>query len=340
MNEREKARVLHEQAVEAVAMNKKSEKSLVVIFYELDTFGGYRFYGAKSLYDYAMKIHKLSEPTALNIINVARKSKQVPELRHAVVEGKLSVATARKIVPVITKDNKDHWIELAMTETKVVLERAVATEKPNLAVRETAKYVSGDRLAVTSIMKVVDHEKLKRVMDIESQRTRKNVGQGEAIVAGLDAYLEIFCPIKKAERSKIRAQKKESAVNAPAPVPGQVINQRASIRTHLRQNSSLRSTLPAVLKHALDMRDCRQCTQLDENDVRCEERRWLDYHHIIERSKGGQDTFENLTTVCSAHHRMIHDKMIALKTKPASATQDFFAGREKVSPHMDGQLTH
>jgi len=326
MTDRERAAKLHERATASVSAIKTGENNLVEIFHEMDLFKGYRFYGAKNLYEYAMKVHKLTESTALNIINVARKSKEVPELRHAVMSGELSISKARKIVPVITPSNKDAWLELAKTSTKQVIEKAVATERPDLAVVESAKYTAGNRVTVTLNLTEEAFENLKRVMDLEAQRTRGGVGKGEAAAAAFDAYLDENDPIREAARAKARNEKKlekvraekkiaevcksanvlESTIaivsiqsmtegrDAAAPVPGQM-------------KTRYRKALPSVLRHAIDMRDCRQCTFVDGEGVRCEERRWLDYHHVIRVEDGGLDTLENLVTLCSGHHRMEHD---------------------------------
>ncbi|MBI2605974.1 MAG: HNH endonuclease [Deltaproteobacteria bacterium] len=40
--------------------------------------------------------------------------------------------------------------------------------------------------------------------------------------------------------------------------------------------------------------------------MRCEQKRWLQVHHIKPVSLGGGNTLENLTTLCSGHHRMRH----------------------------------
>ena len=50
---------------------------------------------------------KLSESTALNFINVARKAVQVPALQAEIRAGHVSVSKARKIVPVLTPQNQD-----------------------------------------------------------------------------------------------------------------------------------------------------------------------------------------------------------------------------------------
>ncbi|MEK7357429.1 MAG: hypothetical protein AAB250_13335 [Bdellovibrionota bacterium] len=241
MTPRERAKILHERATKAVKLNVWSEKELVVVFYELDQFGGYRFYGAKNLYQYAMKVHKLTESTALNIINVARKSKHVPAIREAVVDGRLSVSTARKIVPVITKENADAWIELAQTEIVRDVERAVAEAKPELAVRESAKFVAKDRLAVTSSFDEEAYDKMRRVMDLESQRTRKASTQGEALVAALDAYLEKHDPLLKAERARDRELKKVACQTSASGNPAEFnVDSNA-----LRFENSVPSNAPA-----------------------------------------------------------------------------------------------
>ena len=53
------------------------------------------------------------------------------------------------------------------------------------------------------------------------------------------------------------------------------------------------------------LRDQGQCTY-ETQSKRCPARRWLDVHHITPLSEGGRNEFDNLTTLCSAHHRMSH----------------------------------
>ena len=38
----------------------------------------------------------------------------------------------------------------------------------------------------------------------------------------------------------------------------------------------------------------------------CGETRWVHLHHIIHKEHGGKDVADNLTTLCSAHHRLWH----------------------------------
>ncbi len=53
-------------------------------------------------------------------------------------------------------------------------------------------------------------------------------------------------------------------------------------------------------------RDVAQCTFITPTGKRCSSKRWLHVHHKTPRALGGADTLENLTTLCSTHHRHLH----------------------------------
>ena len=85
--------------------------------------------------------------------------------------------------------------------------------------------------------------------------------------------------------------------NADAPVTGQV---------NRLGTSENQEPIPALTRHQVQLRDGGRCTQLDARGNRCENRRWIDIHHIRARRLAGANTLENLVTLCSAHHRMEH----------------------------------
>jgi len=60
-------------------------------------------------------------------------------------------------------------------------------------------------------------------------------------------------------------------------------------------------TVPTALKRALEARD-RGCTFPG-----CHRQRYLDAHHLHHWSKGGETSLENLTLLCTYHHRLLHE---------------------------------
>ena len=68
-----------------------------------------------------------------------------------------------------------------------------------------------------------------------------------------------------------------------------------------------RSTIPPRIRRAVLHRDGRRCVV--EN---CANRLWIDLHHVIPQAQGGGHTEDNLVTLCSQHHHLVHDGRMAL----------------------------
>jgi 5-methylcytosine-specific restriction endonuclease McrA len=309
----EKINALTIEAKQIVARIQVDEVRLVEILQELDRDRGYFYLGVPSVFEYCVSILKLSPAKTQNYLSVSRKAVEVPELKMAIASGDISICKARKIAPVINKANKTEWLTFAKESSTREIEKAVAKAQPQLAVKESVKYVADDRLSLTVGLSEETIEKLKRVMDLESQRTKKSASREAAITAALDSYLEKHDPLKKAERAETRAKKIE-LINSdarPTQSPISKIPNESSTRhvaKRVARHIGRRQALPSALVHAIHMRDQRQCTIKDKSGKRCGATRWLDTHHVIPRSLGGGDTLENLTTVCSAHHQMIHQR--------------------------------
>ena len=70
----------------------------------------------------------------------------------------------------------------------------------------------------------------------------------------------------------------------------------------LTATSSPEDPIPARVRRAVWARDRGTC-----RFPGCQTRRWLHCHHIIHREDGGPSTRSNLVTLCSRHHRFVHD---------------------------------
>ncbi len=83
---------------------------------------------------------------------------------------------------------------------------------------------------------------------------------------------------------------------------------QTQIQTQIQtQVQTQRKPLPASLKHRVYLRDQGECTARDESGQKCRSQRFLEIHHILELSQGGKDELENLTLLCSGHHKALHD---------------------------------
>jgi hypothetical protein len=278
---------IHQKAVEAAQRFKKAEADLISILQEVESSKTFFKLGYTSLFQYVVQSLQLSESVASNFITVSRKAKEFPALQAAIDEGKITVSKARKVTAVLTPENQKEWVDKAIELSQKKLEEQVAVVAPETKIQNGVKPVAENLSQLKVGISKELEEKLKRVQDLESQRTRRAVKLSETLEALVDLYLEKKDPVKKAERVLKR-------------------DADACVARHVdRVDQSDNGPIPAKTKHQVTFRDGCQCTHT-ENGKRCENRRWLDVHHIILRSQGGTNALENLRTLCSAHHRMEH----------------------------------
>ncbi len=143
-------------------------------------------------------------------------------------------------------------------------------------------------------------EQFRRVQDLLSQKMGKHASLENALETMIQEFLERNDPIKKAER----VTQKMNTLS----VPGRMNTlEQSGIRNEVPTTSN-RIPIPASLKHQIVLRDRGQCSHHNPlNQQRCSQRRWLDIHHIMPVSQGGENTLSNLITLCKEHHLRIHD---------------------------------
>jgi hypothetical protein len=250
--------------------------------------------GYPSLFVYAVSALKLSESLAYQFIGVARKSKEVPQLKAAVENGEITVSTARRVVSVINKTNQEDWLGKAKSLTQKTLEMEVAKENPKESIKERIRPVALERLEMRLGISQNLDRKLSRIKDLLSQKSQKSVSLEESIDAMADAFLEKHDPIQKAERLLARKVGLEKA----EPIDGSV---------HRRK-------LPAKSIHVVNLRDQGRCVYVDSQGVRCGQSRWTQKHHVKLFSRGGNHDPENIRTLCFHHHRKTHEDLLRANT--------------------------
>jgi HNH endonuclease len=267
---------IHERALSLAQTFLGVEAELLKAINEVDLQRVYESFHLTSTFAYCLKILGLSEGATSYFITVARKMRDVPELGLAIEQGELSVSKAARVVSVLTTENQEELLGKASKMTKNEIEKEVARLAPGKRKRATMRSVGEDRQRVTAELSSSYAGKLKRVQDLESQRKSKVVAIETAIESALDAYLEKYDPLKKAERSRMKPSKAKPS-----------------------------RKLDATTQHAVMKRDHAECQEIVDGE-KCCQKRWIDVHHIIEVQNGGTNELSNLITLCRGHHRLRH----------------------------------
>lgn len=282
---------LHEKALYIAGEYLRLEAELIGVLQELDKAKTHLYYQMPSLFAYATKVLKLSEPVSLTLIGIARKSAQIPELKIAIEENKITITNARRITPILNTANKNEWLEKAATLTQVKLEQELAKSFPQQAAPTRVRYKNESlgRLEIDLSLRTL--EKIKRVQEILSQKKRSHIDAATAFDVALDEFITKHDPLEKAKRAVERkvTQKTDEPVARPVTI-------------------TKRIPIDAATKHQLTTRDSAQCAHINLDATRCTARRWLHVHHVKEVAQGGTNNLANLTTLCFAHHKIVHQK--------------------------------
>lgn len=287
---------LHLKAISYAKNFLAAERQLLDVLMEMRQKSLFVELGYTGIYSYCLKALGLSESQACYFSQVARKSKEVPELKKAIDAGKLSVSKARRIVPVVNPENCSLWIEKAATLPQRELEREVAQQNPR-SVQERVRAVSFDRhelkVGISRHLKI----KLDRVLSLVSKQKRKATSYEEALEEMVDLYLKRQDPVEKAKMAAPSSRKE----------PGSASNQaNPDVKPSMTVNPRNQGAIPVAIKHQVNLRDQGRCNYQDRKGHRCNQYWFTELHHKIPVSKGGEHSVQNLTTLCSGHHKMVH----------------------------------
>jgi 5-methylcytosine-specific restriction endonuclease McrA len=263
----------------------RDEAEILLVLIELRSRNGFEELECSGVFDYCVKRLNLSREQSYYFKSVAEKD-AVPEIQNAVVQGDLSLSQARRIVTVLTPENKEEWIGKAKVLSQDQLEREVSAVNPRARPKERIKPVAKDLAELKGVCLTPEAEENVRVLlELLSQRKQKAATLSEVIDWATKVCRDKFDPERKAKRSL----KRKSVSGKPEGKLG-------------------RHPILDSVKHQVVSKKGFQCWHVGTDGHRCEEKRWIDFHHIIEVWLGGLNTVDNLELLCDRHHRVKHRK--------------------------------
>ncbi len=276
--------LIHEKAVRAAKACAKSDQDLLEVLELADAERIYRHFNLTSTYQYCTEVLKLSEGQAYMFIRVARKASEIPELKEAIEQGKLSVSKAKKIASVVTTANQSEWIGKAQSLPTRELELEVVKADPKELVPDRVRPIAEKLYGLHCTVDGETESLLKKAQDILSGKSKSSAAVGDVLKVALLEFVQRNGRLERSERN--------APQSAPDPQPA------------LRYGKRL--PVAAAIAHSVRVRDEGRCTFVHPVSGRCKQTRWTQQHHIREVWDGGKHSVSNLTTLCSEHHRQVH----------------------------------
>lgn len=290
---------IHEACLQLCEGYIKREAPIVVQLQMVGETKLFKELDKKSVFKYAVDICGLTEASAYSFIAVGKSAKRHPCLQDAIVSRSLTVSKANRIVSILSEDNAEELAQYAINHSTREIEREVRRRSPKALVRSKIKPLTEDSDLLQASIPRKTTEDINRAQTLLAQKTSMHQGISETISLVFSDYVERHDPVRKAERARARQSKEISARPESVKPTVSVVHKRIPPT--------------AEQKHLVDLRDQRKCTHIGRDGQRCGDDRWIHYHHIISVANGGSNEPENLTTLCSFHHDLVHQLSLAIE---------------------------
>jgi hypothetical protein len=313
---------------------------LLVMIREFDERAGWLQWGLDNCAEWLAWRCDLSMTTAREKVRVAHALKQLPSVSKAFSSGELSYAKVRAMTRVASRDNESDLLAFALRHTAVTVaercrelrcgrESSVAMAERAWANRSLRirRDVERSVITITAELPLDTGELLEKALDKarddESLQVRDlvdtswSVRQADAFVNVLNAYLsgENGSIAGSNDNYLVTIHVDESALaggDGRAALPIEAVKRRccdgkAVVVTETADGEPLgigrkSRIIPKAIERAVRARDHNCCSFPG-----CNNRRFLECHHVEHWANGGETTVDNLLLLCTKHHTLVHE---------------------------------
>jgi len=284
----------------------------------------YRDLGFSTMRTYAMEALGFSPTRAGDFIRLARKLETLPVVKEQVASGELGYTKAREISSVADPTNELEWVKVAKEQSRRELEATVRQAK-KLASQQRKENPDQGELMPRPASAVPPAVVPVRV---GFELTPAQYARYEAMVAKighrgskadllLDMVEALLVANENAPRGafadphyQIHIHECPTCAKATVQTPkGEMELSHTEIEA-AREDAQIhkpgernKATIPPRIRREVLARDRHRCRRKG-----CNHTRFLEIHHIISREAGGANDPENLVTLCTACHKLLHEK--------------------------------
>jgi hypothetical protein len=313
------SRLSHAELTSAILRLARCEReataALIVHLAEFDARRLYEPAGYPSLFKYCMAVLHLSEDAVYNRIEVARAVRRHPVLAEMLASGALSPTTARLVADHLTIDNQEQLLAGASFKSKQAVEELLAHVFPQPDVAARVRKIAGPPVppqndmasllapvaaAPTSstyqtasaaprpVVRPLAPERYE-IRFTASREMREELREAQELLAHAIPSGDIAAIFGRALTLLVTDLKRRKCAATPQPrrSPGQLDTSR---------------NVPAEVRRAVWSRDQGRCGFVASHGNRCDERRFLEFHHVVPHGAGGPATVENIAMRCRTHN--------------------------------------
>lgn len=334
-----RATELHERICASVRRHNAAMHAVAVDLAELAEQDLYAELGYGTIFEYGRSAHAMSGRKVRDLLNIGRSLSDLPVLGAAFASGELPWTKCRTMLPVLTPDNEEAWVERARSCPVRDLEAHVACSGPGEPPPDPNEVKHPARTRLVFEMHSVEAQVVRdAIAFLRARTTNADATDGEMLAQIAQRALQAADDAPAGERYKVvlevcpecttssgqRAHVEDSLV-AEALCDCEVVELDGP------QRGRASRTIPPRVRRAVTLAYKGACAVPG-----CCNRLWIDLHHECAWSRGGPNTEQNLVPLCSLHHRMCHDGRLTIERVGGFLFFRFGYGRDLIRriPHV------
>ena len=290
--------------------------------------------GFSSLFAYCLQVLRLSESATCKRIDVARAARRYPGILDRLVDGSLSVTTARLIGSHLTRENHEELMAAAAGLGMRAVEELLARRfpRPDVAplIRKLPARPSPAAIAVTppedalpgigrGVPGLEPAQERPALPEAEIPLARPSSPPARPLATPLSAdRYQIRFTASAATWKKLRVAQDLLRHAVPSGDPAEIVDRAltaliaelarkkcAAVKAPQRRRgtpSAASRHIPSKVRRVVWVRDRGHCAFVARSGRRCQERAFLEFHHVKPYAAGGEATVANVQLRCRAHN--------------------------------------
>jgi 5-methylcytosine-specific restriction endonuclease McrA len=323
--------------LELARLAGREREATAAFIAHLGEFAARRLYegaGYPSMFAYCRAVLWLSEDAAYNRIKAAQAARDHPEIVEMLAEGSLSLTTVRLLAPHLTSENHETVLAAArglgkegVAELVVRLSpqpdvaasvRKLPARASHAAIAASAGVASAVAGGATSSPPPIPPAIIQAGIGPTIPSFTSSASPKPAVVRPLapERY-EIRFTADGETRRLLREAQDLLAHALPSGDLASVFHRAlALLVTDLKRRKFAATSKPrtgrgpkvdsrtpaASVRREVSARDTGRCGFVSPDGHRCEETRFLEFHHVVPYARGGRATVENIQLRCRAHN--------------------------------------
>jgi len=351
---------LHRSAVAHAVKEREALADLLADLAEIDVRKFYLAMAYPSLFAYCVAELRLSEDAAFKRIKAARAARRFPLVFEAVADGRLNLSGVVLLAPLLTEDTAPGLLAAAENRTRLEIEKLLAEHSPRpdvlawiAPIPEPVGSLSTNLLAPMPADSSAQSSS-EGAMPLYTPVTLQAPGPVDSNIRSIvkpsaPHRYEVHFSMSDSAHDKLRYLQDLLGFDTPAGDLGQLFEdaldarireverQKFAATDHPRRSrgSSNPRNIPSDVKRAVWKRDRAQCTFVSDDGRRCQERKGLQFDHVLEVARGGEASASDIRLRCRAHNQFTAERTFGsefMRHKRTAAMEARAAGKARSAP--------